>query len=90
VLLGVNSDADRKELKEAMAKEELSWRTWWDGGSTEGPIATEWNIAAWPTMYVLDAGGVIRHKSVRAPVDETLDKLIENLVAEAEEKPARR
>ncbi len=61
VLLGVNSDEDRKALKTVMEKEQLSWRSWWDGGSTEGPIATQWQVINWPTLFVLDANGVIRH-----------------------------
>jgi hypothetical protein len=80
-LLGVNSDGDRQKLKEAIKEEGITWRSWWDGGGTSGPIATQWNIRNWPTMYLLDAKGVIRHKSVGSPGDETLDKWIDELLA---------
>ncbi len=33
-LLGINSDSDRQELKKVLAKEKITWRSWWDGGST--------------------------------------------------------
>jgi hypothetical protein len=80
VLLGVNSDEDRDSIKKTMQKERITWRCFWDGGSTEGPIATRWNVQAWPTVYVLDPLGVIRYKHVR---DETLDAAIEQLLEEA-------
>ena len=63
-LLGINSDQDKESLKEAMKKEQIIWRSWWDQ-STEGPIASKWNVQGWPTIYVLDAKGVIRYKNVR-------------------------
>jgi hypothetical protein len=61
-LLGVNSDRDRKDLKKVLEKEEITWRSFWNGGSPEGPISTKWNLQGWPTLYVIDAKGVIRAK----------------------------
>jgi hypothetical protein len=85
VLLGVNSDGDKDKLKEAMEKERITWRSFWDQ-STDGPIATRWNIQGWPTLYILDAKGVIRHKFLGSPGDQVLDEAIDALVKEAEEK----
>ncbi|HVC93429.1 MAG TPA: thioredoxin-like domain-containing protein [Pirellulales bacterium] len=82
VLLGINSDQDRDELKEVMKTEGITWRSWWDGGSTQGPIATQWNVQGWPTIYVLDHEGVIRYKGVRGDaMDEAVDTLLEKLDA---------
>ena len=79
-LIGINSDSDREALKETMQKEEITWRSWWDGGSTGGPIASKWNVSAWPTIYVLDAEGVIRFKNVRGEaMDRAVDELLEEL-----------
>jgi len=76
-LLGVNSDADREKLKEVMKKEGITWRSWWNGGSTQGPIAAKWNVHGWPTIYVLDAKGVIRYKNIRGkPLEEAVEKLV--------------
>jgi hypothetical protein len=63
-----------------MAKEKITWRSWWDGGSTSGPIATKWNIQGWPTIYVLDAKGTIRFRDVR---EKELDQAVDKLLAEA-------
>ena len=68
VLLGINSDAELETARQAKIDELLPYRTWWDGHSqpdadvvaAEGPIATAWNVTAWPTIYILDEDGVIR------------------------------
>jgi hypothetical protein len=78
-LLGINSDKDREELKKTMQKEQITWRSWWNGGNTEGLIARKWNVRAWPTIYVLDAMGVIRYKGVRG---EAMDTAVDTLLKE--------
>ena len=80
-LLGINSDQNRDELKKTMAEERITWRSWFDGGSTGGPIAKTWNVHGWPTIYVLDTKGIIRHKNVRG---EAMDKAVEALLSELE------
>ncbi len=80
-LLGVNSDKDLEKLKVRMEKESITWRSWRNGGSTSGPISTQWNVSGWPTIYLIDGKGVIRYKNVRG---DALDEAIEKLVAEAE------
>ena len=37
VLLGINSDQNRDELKKVLEKEQITWRSWWDGGKIGGP-----------------------------------------------------
>jgi hypothetical protein len=77
-LLGINSDVDKEELKKVMEKEEITWRSFWNGPQgTSGPISTKWNVHGWPTIYVLDTKGVIRYKNVRGEkMDEAVDKLL--------------
>ncbi|MBM4001192.1 MAG: TlpA family protein disulfide reductase [Planctomycetes bacterium] len=79
-LLGINSDPDREKLKETMKEKGITWRSWYDQ-NTSGPIATQWNVHGWPTIYVLDAKGVIRYKNVR---ERELDEAVDKLLAEAE------
>jgi hypothetical protein len=84
-LIGVNSDTDLKELKPILEKEEITWRSFWNGEKgTGGPISTAWNVRGWPTLYVIDHKGVIRYKYLGSPGDAVLDAAIEKLVKEAE------
>ena len=80
-LIGVNSDVDRDKIRQTVIDQNLPWRSFWNGGSPGGPIATEWNVSAWPTIYLIDHEGVIRHKSLRG---KELDAALEELVAAAE------
>lgn len=85
-LLGINSDKDKDELIEAMKKEGVTWRSFWNGPEgTQGPIAQSWNIEAWPTLYVLDIEGRIRFKSVGSPGEKVIDGWIDTLLDEASE-----
>ncbi|MBI3820595.1 MAG: TlpA family protein disulfide reductase [Planctomycetes bacterium] len=86
-LVGMNSDSDRAKLKETMAKENITWPSFFDGGGTSGPIATKWNVHGWPTIYVIDHKGVIRYKNVREKaMDAAVDKLIAEMEAEKSSK----
>ncbi len=46
----------------------------------DGPISTKWNVSAWPTIYVIDSKGVIRHRDLHG---KELDAAIDTLLAEA-------
>jgi hypothetical protein len=81
-LVGINSDGDRSVLTKIMKAQGITWRNAVDG-STSGPLATKWNVSGWPTVYVLDAKGVIRFRDVR---DEEMEKTVEALLKEAEAK----
>ena len=80
VLLSVNSDPVLDTIQAVKVRESLDYRTWWDGHgevSTEGPIATAWHVAAWPTIYILDEEGVIRFVNKRgADMIATVDGLL--------------
>jgi hypothetical protein len=80
-IIGVNSDADRETVKKVVAKEGLTWRSFWDGGSADGPIARQWNVSGWPTLYLIDHRGVI---VARVGVRDKDQELIERKVKEAE------
>ena len=85
-LIGVNSDQDRNKLKEVLMKENISWRSFKDKQAGNKAITQEWKILAFPTLYLIDHKGIIRHKYLGAPPGEVLDKAIEKLVEVAEKK----
>ena len=83
-LIGINSDGGRDALAKIVKENGINWRNAVDG-TTNGPIATRWNVRGWPTIYVLDHKGVIRFRDVRG---DALDRAVETLVAEAQREGA--
>ena len=80
VLIGVNSDKDLDMIRETVKEKNITWRSFWNGPEgTGGPISKAWNVTGWPTIYVMDAEGVIRYKGVRG---EKMDEAITALLAE--------
>jgi hypothetical protein len=84
VILGVNSDSNRDALKKVLVQENITWRSFWNGGSTSGPISSAWGVRGWPTLVLIDAKGVIRNKWLGAPRGNALDDAIEKAVKDAE------
>lgn len=79
-LIGVNSDPKIETAINAINDENLSWRNFWIGPKgTNGPIAKQWNIAAWPTVYLIDADGVVRHKDI---LGDDLNAALQEMLAE--------
>jgi Thioredoxin-like len=79
-IIGVNSDEDRDAIKKVLEKENITWRSFWNDGGTDGPISTAWNVRGWPTIYLLDHEGVIHYKGHgedEAKFDARIDKLVE-------------
>lgn len=81
-IVGINSDTSKEKARKAMEREKMTWRSFWDGGSTEGPISTKWSVQGWPTTYLLDAEGTVRFRNVRG---EALDEAVDALLAEMAE-----
>jgi thiol-disulfide isomerase/thioredoxin len=75
--ISISADDEKKTLEDFIVKEPMPWNHWWDG--PEASILKTWNIRYFPTIYVIDAKGVIRHKGLRG---EELEKAVEKLVAE--------
>ena len=85
-LIGVNSDKDKKKLKVRMKEENITWRSFWNGPQgTGGPISKAWGVRGWPTIYVIDAEGIIRYKNARGPA---MDKAVNTLLREMGEEVA--
>jgi len=80
-IVGVASDEPSK-MKTIIEENKINWRNAVDG-STDGPIATAWNVRGWPTVFVLDAEGTIRFRDTRG---EDLVRAVDELLAELEEK----
>jgi thiol-disulfide isomerase/thioredoxin len=77
VLVSISCDARKETLIAFLAKQPMPWTHWWNGES--GGIQAEWNVTFFPTIYVLDAEGVIRDKGSRG---KDLEKAVERLLNE--------
>jgi hypothetical protein len=81
----VNVGGNGKNLKDVVKKENLTWRSFADPGNAgQGPIAARWNLTNTPTLYVLDARGVIRYKWVGGPSATLIDAALDQLIKETE------
>ena len=78
-IIGVNSDRDREKIREVVEEKSLTWRSFWNESGSQGRISDAWYIRGWPTIYLIDANGVIRFKQVRG---EALDQAILSLLDE--------
>jgi hypothetical protein len=77
----------RKYVKdEVLDKNGITWRQAIDCG-TDGPLATQWNIHGWPTIFVVDAQGKIRYRDVRG---ERMSQAVDTLLAEIGKPPAKK
>lgn len=85
-LIGVNTDEDRDSLKSLVIDQLITWRSFADGKG--GPIARQWQVSTFPTIYVIDHKGVIRRKFVGMPEQTALDGEIDRLLKEAQAQSA--
>ncbi len=85
-LIGVNSDG-RETCREAQQRNSLAWRSFWDGGTTTGAIATTYQVQDWPRIVIIDAEGVIRMNS-RGLDKKYVTDLLDRLIREAEQEVA--
>lgn len=84
-ILGINTDSNAETFRTERVAFELNYRSIFDG-STDGPLTRSWGVQGFPTVYVLDAKGVIRAKGGSGAA---LDAKVAELLAELEGEAAR-
>jgi thiol-disulfide isomerase/thioredoxin len=82
-IVGVNSDTQLDRLKHVIEKQNIRWRSFWNGPKgPRGPIARTWGVDEWPTILVLDPKGVVRYRGSdgdMAAVEQVVDELLGDL-----------
>ena len=81
-IVSISADAKKETLTKFLEETKMPWTHWWEGRQEKG-ILKDWNVTFFPTIYVIDAKGVIRHKNIRG---KKLDEAVQRLVKEAEGK----
>jgi len=84
-LISISVDTEKQTLVDFLDKEPMPWTHWWENGE-KNPVAKKYRVRGFPTIYVLDHLGVIRHKWVGSPGAEKMDKAVADLVKDAEKK----
>jgi len=75
-LVSISVDEDKKELEEFLEREKMPWVHWWAG--PDSAVVKQWNVRFFPTIYVIDTKGIIRHKHIRgAELEKAVEKLLE-------------
>lgn len=90
-IVGVDSGTDRAAARKAKTDQKLTYRSFWDPpspGSPRGPLASAWNVLGWPTVYLIDARGVIRFVDLRE--EDLLKGVRELLTEQTAQAPASR
>ena len=72
-ILSIMADEDQSDTVEAVKSGKLTWNVCWDG--SRGPIATQWGVAGFPTVYVVGPNGKIAGNnlygdSLKSKIDE--------------------
>lgn len=83
VLISLSADKKKEPLTNFLEKEKMPWVHWWEGEEFKDGILKNWNIRFFPTIYIIDAKGVIRHKGLRG---DEMEKAVEKLIEEAGKK----
>lgn len=81
-IIGVNSDQERgkslEQIQQIVKTKNLTWRSF-QNTANDPPISKAWAVKFWPTVYLIDAKGVIRYEGLHG---DDLDGAIEELMAE--------
>jgi thiol-disulfide isomerase/thioredoxin len=80
-LVSISMDAKKETLVNFLDKHEMPWAQWWVGASSN--LAEDWNIEYFPTVYVIDAAGVIRNEGVTG---KDLEEAVTVLLKKMEKK----
>ena len=78
-LISVSADDQKETLTKFLDKTEMPWTHWFAG--RDGELLKKYQVRFFPTLYVLDAKGVIRYKNIRG---KELEAAVEKLVKETE------
>jgi peroxiredoxin/outer membrane protein assembly factor BamD (BamD/ComL family) len=76
VVLSISLDSDEQKWKDFIAKNEMTWPQYRDGGFT-GAIAKKFGVTAIPHTFTIDADGVLQDEHIGdAAIEGKLKKLI--------------
>jgi hypothetical protein len=84
VVLSVSLDDDEQKWKDFVAKNEMTWPQYRDGGF-KGPIASLFAVRAIPQTFTIDGDGVLQDQHIG---DASIEGKLKKLVGRAREPQA--
>lgn len=85
-IVSVETGASREGARRLKTNERLTFASFWDPPTPEfrdGAIAASWRVRGWPSVFLLDANGVIQFVDLR---DEDLLKAVRQVLWDAVEQ----
>jgi peroxiredoxin len=79
-ILGVSADPTPEVLRAFEQQEGITWRTLWDGSN--GPVASLWEVEAYPTLVIVDREGLVRYRHVGLPPEGEVEARVAELLKE--------
>ena len=78
-MLAVDCKDDRETARQAMVQKGMTWPSWYDGAADLGPIAKRYHVRGFPSIFVIDAKGIIRARHPFTVDQDLVDKLLEEM-----------
>ena len=74
-IIGISLDQERAELEKMIAEKKMPWPQYFEGGD-KNKFADEYQIAAIPTMWLVDKKGNLRDLNAREDLATKVEKLL--------------
>jgi thiol-disulfide isomerase/thioredoxin len=88
VVLSISLDSDEAKWKDFVARHDMTWLQYRDGGFN-GPMATRFGVRAIPATFSIDADGVLQDQHVGdANIEGKLKKMVAHAAELASHKPS--
>ena len=81
VFVSISADDKKETLQKFLEDNPMPWTHWYNGNAG---VIDDWEIDAFPTIYILDAKGIIR-KVIVGGDSKAVDAEVEKLVKQAED-----
>jgi hypothetical protein len=78
-LVGVNVNDELEHVRQVVKDKELNWRSFFEGESDNA--TSLFKVQGFPTVYLLDHEGIVRHRYLGPPDPAELDQRIDELVS---------
>ena len=87
-VLSVQLDDSKETVTQSIKAGEITWRCLWEGGANR-PNCDRWRVGFIPSVYVIDADGIIRAKEVKGKaLEEAVDANLAKMDPPAAAVPA--